>query len=96
MIPNDLMARGNKLAITSSNVCVKNRRDAKAIAINSKGYKELGCRDFKAHCDFMVLAETADEVMKYCQQHACAAHSKCASSSESREKIKSHIRNVRG
>lgn len=65
------------------------------MASDSKEYKELSCRDFKADCDFMVRAETADEVMKYCQQHACDSHGKCASSFESREKIKSRIRGVR-
>jgi predicted small metal-binding protein len=62
---------------------------------DSKEYKELSCKDFKADCDFMVRAETADEVMKYCQQHACDTHGKCGSSSESREKIEFRIRAVR-
>jgi len=67
------------------------------MATDSKEYKELSCRDFKADCDFMVRAETADEVMKYCQQHACDVHGKCECerSSESREKIKSRIRSIR-
>lgn len=64
------------------------------MATDSKEYKELSCRDFKADCDFMVRAETADEVMKYCQQHACGVHGKCESSPESRERTKSRIRNV--
>jgi predicted small metal-binding protein len=66
----------------------------RVMATDSKEYKELSCRDFKADCDFMVRAETADEVMNYCEQHACNSHGKCASSSDSREKIKSHIRSV--
>lgn len=64
------------------------------MATDPKEYKELGCRDFKADCDFMVRAETADEVMKYCQQHACDVYGNCGSSRESREKIKSRIRAV--
>jgi predicted small metal-binding protein len=89
------MTRGDGLAITSSTNYFKIKREVKAMATDSKEYKELSCRDFKADCDFMVRAETADEVMKYCQQHACDSHGKCASSSENREKIKSRIRSVR-
>ncbi len=84
----------NGLAITSSNDYFRNRREVETMDSSSMEYKELSCRDFKADCDFSVQAETADEVMKYCQQHACDSHGKCASSSESREKIKSHIRSV--
>ncbi len=65
------------------------------MATYSKEYKELSCRDFKADCDFMVRAGSADEVMNYCQQHACETHRKCGSSPESREKIKSRIKDVR-
>jgi len=95
MAPNNSTATRDSLAITSPNDYFKNRREVKVMATDSKEYKELSCRDFKADCDFMVRAETADEVMKYCRQHACDSHGKCASSSESREKIKSHIRSVR-
>jgi len=58
----------------------------------SKDYKELSCRDFRADCDFMVRAETADEVAKYCQEHACSVHGKCGTSTE---KIRSRIKDVR-
>ena len=64
------------------------------MATNSKQYKELSCRDFKADCDFTVRAETSEELMKYCQEHACSIHGKCGSSPESREKIKSRIKDV--
>jgi predicted small metal-binding protein len=94
MAPNNSTATRDRLAITSSNDYLKSRREVKTVAFDSKEYKELSCRDFKADCDFMVRAETADEVVNYCQQHACNSHGKCASSSESREKIKSHIRSV--
>ena len=62
---------------------------------NSKEYKELSCRDFKSDCGFMVRAETSEELMKYCQEHACSVHGKCGSSPESREEIKSRIKDVR-
>ena len=94
MAPSNPTAPRDRLAITSSNDYFRSRREVEMMASDSKEYKELSCRDFKADCDFSVRAETADEVMKYCQQHACDSHGKCASSSESREKIKSHIRSV--
>ena len=64
------------------------------MATQSREYKQLGCRDFGADCDFVVRAETADEVMKYCQEHACSIHGKFGTSSESTNKIKSRIKDV--
>jgi len=61
---------------------------------DSKRYKELSCRDFRSDCGFMVRAETSEELMKYCQEHACNTHGKCGSSPEGMEKIKSHIKDV--
>jgi predicted small metal-binding protein len=42
----------------------------------------------------MVRAETSEELMKYCEEHACSIHGKCGSSPEKREKIKSRIKDV--
>ena len=64
------------------------------MATKSKEYKELGCRNFRADCDFMIRAESAEEVMKYCQEHACSVHGKCKNLPEIREKTKSHMRDV--
>jgi predicted small metal-binding protein len=61
---------------------------------NQKEYKQLGCKDFGADCDFMVRAQTAQEVTKYCQQHACSVHNKCEISPKIEEKIKSRIKDV--
>ena len=61
---------------------------------NSKRYKEVSCRDFRSDCGFTVRAETSEEVMKICQDHACSTHGKCESSAEGREKIKSRMRDV--
>jgi len=70
------------------------KREVEIMATDSKQYRELGCKDFKADCDFMVRAETSEEVMRYCQEHVCNAHGKCESSPETVEKIKSRIRRV--
>jgi len=56
--------------------------------------KELSCKDFRSDCDFKVRAATDDEILKRCQVHACSVHGKCDDSPETREKIKSRIRNV--
>ncbi len=59
-----------------------------------KEYKQLICRDFGADCDFMVRAETIEEVMKYGYDHGCHVHGKCWTSPETDRKMKSLIRNV--
>ncbi len=57
-------------------------------------YKELSCKSFGPDCDFMIRAETSEEVMRYGMEHACNVHGRCDSSSASMEKMKSHIKDV--
>jgi len=64
------------------------------MATRPKQYKELTCKSFKPDCDFMIRAETSEELMRHSMEHACNVHGKCDSSPESMEKIKSHIRDV--
>ena len=64
------------------------------MATHSKQYKELTCKNFRPDCDFMIRAETSEEVMRYSMEHACNVHGKCDSSPESMEKIKSRIKDV--
>ena len=59
-----------------------------------KTYRELGCRDFRQDCDFTVRAKTENEILDKCQIHACSVHGKCSDSPETRDKIRSHIREV--
>ena len=56
--------------------------------------KELSCRDFRSECDYTVRATTDEEILSKCEIHACSAHGKCDVSPETRERIKSRIRNV--
>jgi predicted small metal-binding protein len=42
-----------------------------------KEYKQISCRDFGADCDFLVRAESEDEVSALATEHACRVHSKC-------------------
>ena len=62
--------------------------------MTEREFKELRCKDFRPDCDFTIRAETEEEVLNKCQEHACSAHGKCGDSSETREKIKSHIKDV--
>jgi len=64
------------------------------MATNSKRYKELTCKSFRSNCDFMIRAETSEELMRYGQEHACNVHGKCDSSPEGMEKMKSRIKDV--
>jgi predicted small metal-binding protein len=61
---------------------------------DSKKYKELSCKDFRSDCSFTARAESEQEVLKMCQEHACSSHNKCSTSSASQDRIRSHIRDV--
>jgi predicted small metal-binding protein len=61
---------------------------------DTKGEMELGCKDFRQSCDFTVRAKSEDEILDKCQAHACSAHGKCDDSAETREKVRSRIREV--
>jgi predicted small metal-binding protein len=56
-----------------------------------KEYKQLSCRDGGADCDFLVRAETEEEVLKVATDHACRVHGKC---DLPQEKIRPLIKNV--
>lgn len=64
------------------------------MAYRNKLYKQLNCRDFGAECDFMVRAKTTEEVLEYGYEHSCTVHSKCGSSPQSDEKMRSLVRNI--
>jgi predicted small metal-binding protein len=65
------------------------------MAAESNDYKELSCRDFRADCDYTARAGDEENVIKLCEEHACKTHGKCGMSPQIREKMKSHIRDVR-
>ena len=62
--------------------------------MDKKEYKQISCRDAGADCDFLVRAETEDEVMRVAADHGCRSHGFCESSSQLRDQIKSHIKTV--
>ncbi len=59
-----------------------------------KLYKQLSCRDFRPDCDFKAQANTEEELMKKCEEHACSVHSRCESSPRGREKMRSRMKDV--
>jgi len=61
---------------------------------HSRRYKELTCKNFGSDCNFMIRAETFEELMRHSLEHACNVHGKCDSSPESMEKIESRIKDV--
>ncbi len=54
-------------------------------------YKQLSCRDAGADCDFLVRAETEEEVLRVAADHACRIHGKCEIPPD---KIRPLIKNV--
>ncbi len=60
----------------------------------AKEYKELSCRDTGADCDFMVRAETEEELMDHCSTHACKYHGECDISKEDEGRIRGFIKTV--
>ena len=56
-------------------------------------YKQLSCRDFGADCDFLVRAQSEEEVITLATEHACRIHSKCQIPSDL-SKIRGLIKSV--
>ena len=56
-----------------------------------KEYKEMGCRNSGWDCDFLVRAETEDEVMNLVREHLCRAHNICEITLED---IRGHMHTV--
>jgi predicted small metal-binding protein len=60
-----------------------------------KEYKQLSCRDAGADCDFLVRAETEDEVMSVAAGHGSRVHGMTEVTPELKNKMKSIIKTVR-
>jgi predicted small metal-binding protein len=57
-------------------------------------YKQLSCREAGADCDFLVRAETENEVVSLASEHACRAHQMCTVTPEVAGKMKSLTKSV--
>jgi predicted small metal-binding protein len=64
------------------------------IIMAQKEYRQLSCRDAGADCDFLVRAETEDEVMNLAGQHACLVHNMCEVTPELKAKMHESMRVV--
>ena len=67
--------------------------DAKGDAM-AKDYKQLTCRDAGYECDFLVRAETEDEVMEVAGGHAGHIHGMANIPPEAAAQIKKLIKTV--
>ena len=56
--------------------------------------KMLRCRDAGVDCDFVVRAETEDEIMEKCAEHAKKVHNMTEISPELAAKVKAAIKDV--
>jgi len=59
-----------------------------------KECSQLSCREAGADCDFLIRAETKDEVLNLGGQHACQVHNLCEVTPEMKTKILERIRFV--
>ncbi len=58
-------------------------------------HKELSCRDAGVDCDFVARANSADEVIKQCIEHATEHHGMKGFGRELYAKMISNVRTVR-
>jgi predicted small metal-binding protein len=64
------------------------------IIMAQREYKQLSCREAGADCDFLVRAETGDEVMSLASEHACRVHQMCTITPEMMGKMQSLSKSV--
>ncbi len=64
------------------------------MANDKKEMKQISCRDFGKDCDFLVRAESEEEVLKVAGDHGCRFHGFCDVSDEQRKEIQSRIKTV--
>ena len=59
-----------------------------------KEYKELSCREVGVDCDFKAEAETVEEVIQRCIDHAVDMHDMKGFGRELYAKMLAHVRSV--
>lgn len=59
-----------------------------------KEYRELHCRDIGTDCDFLVRAETAEEVLRVAGEHGCQAHNLCEITPEAKDRMNNLVKSV--
>ena len=59
-----------------------------------KTYHQLSCRDAGSDCDFLVRAETKEEVLRIAADHACKSHKMCEIPPDMKAKMSSLVKTV--
>lgn len=57
-------------------------------------YKQLGCRDLGADCDFLVRSENEDELMILVSEHACRVHGRCDITPKLKDKMRVSMKTI--
>ena len=57
-------------------------------------YKQLGCRDLGADCDFLVRSDREDEVMSLVTEHACRVHGRCEITPELKDRMRVSMKTI--
>ena len=57
-------------------------------------YRQLSCRDAGVDCDFLVRAETENEVLSLAGEHACRVHNLCQVTPEMKDKMLSSTASI--
>jgi len=64
------------------------------VVMAQREYKQLNCRDAGADCDFLIRAETVDEVMNIASEHACQVHHLCEITPEFKKRMESITKSI--
>jgi predicted small metal-binding protein len=62
--------------------------------MGQKEYRELSCGEAGADCDFLIRAETEEEVMSLASQHACRVHNFCEDTPELKRMMHDSIKKI--
>ena len=57
-------------------------------------YKQLGCRDLGADCNFLVRSDKEDEVIILFSGHACRVHGRCEITPELKDKMRVSMKSM--
>jgi predicted small metal-binding protein len=59
-----------------------------------RAYKQLSYGDLGTDCNFLIRAETGDEVMSLVGGHMCRVHGRCEISPELRDKMQDSMKSM--
>jgi predicted small metal-binding protein len=62
--------------------------------MGEREYKQLSCRDMGHDCDFLVRAETENELLHLANEHLCEVHDICAITPNLKDQMSNSMKNV--